>query len=294
MSATMTRSDTTLVERLVEIEERLTRLLVSGWRSAAGEASELRHLAASIDAIGATELGARLTAVSNAENAEDALGAISLATAACRLLRVHIAADVPAEGRWRTFADGAASGQLDRIIPLGELTIPDGSDGQPLNVWSCLRLRGAFSADWILLKPVDLAPVWLRRALQGRLRWVGRFPLGAAGEVQLCELAFAAPAPGFQPGQDPLEPFRETLRAETLEDDAWVMGGGGVLRAREYDPDAMAGYAWTNNSAPAWLREALRPADWLLVWVQDGVETPIAAVQEDGEIVHLTPVDADA
>jgi len=24
------------------------------------------------------------------------------------------------------------------------------------------------------------------------------------------------------------------------------------------------------------------------------VETPVAAVQEDGEIVHLTPVDADA
>jgi hypothetical protein len=290
MSATATRPETALVDRLVEIEERLSRLLVSGWRSAAAEAGELRHLAASIDGSGATELAARLTAVANAENAEDALRAIALATAACRLLRVHVAADVPAEGRWRTFADGAASGHLDRVIPLGTLTIPDGGDGQPLDVWSCLRMRGAFSADWILLKPVDLSPVWLRRALQGRLRWIGRFPLGAA-EVQLCELAFAAPAPGFQPGQDPLEPFLATLRAETLEDDAWVLGGGGVLRAREYDPDAMAGYAWTNNSAPAWLREALRPAEWLLIWVQDEVETPVAAVQEDGAVVHLIPAD---
>ena len=39
---------------------------------------------------------------------------------------------------------------------MGALTIPNGSDGQPLEVWSCLRLRGAFSADWILLKPVEL------------------------------------------------------------------------------------------------------------------------------------------
>ena len=294
MTATMTRQETTLVERLVEIEERLTRLLVSGWRSSAHEASDLRQLAASIECTGATALAARVTAVADAENAEDALRAISLATAACRLLRVHVAADTPAEGRWRTFGDGAVSGQLDRIIPLGALTIPDGGDGRPLAVWSCLRLRGAFTADWILLKPVDLDPVWLRRALQGRLRWTGRFPVGAAGEVQLCELAFAAPAPGFQPGQDPLQAFRETLDAGTLEDDAWVLGGGGVLRARECELDAMSGYAWTNNSAPSWLREALRPADWVLIWIQGEVESLVAAVQEDGEVVHLTPVNEDA
>ena len=294
MSATMTRQESTLVERLVEIEERLTRLLVSGWRSSAIEARDLRHLAASIDRVGATELAARLTAVADAKNAADALRAISLATATCRLLRVHVAADVPAEGRWRTFADGAASGHLDRVIPLGALTVADGGDGQPLDVWSCLRLRGAFSADWILLEPVDVEPAWLRRGLQGRLRWTGRFPLGAAGEVQVCELAFAAPAPGFQPGQDPLEPFRETLSAGTLEDDAWVLGGGGVLRARECDLDAMGGYVWTNNSAPSWLREALRPAEWVLVWVQGEMETLVAAVQEDGAVVHLTPVEEDA
>lgn len=291
MIATVTREETTLIDRLVEIEERLSRLLVSGWRSVAGEARDLRQLASVVERTGASELAARLTAVADAESAEDGLRAITLATAACRLLRVHLAADIPAEGNWRTFADGAAVGHLDRVIPLGGLTIPDGGDGRPLDVWSCLRLRGAFSVDWVLLKPVDLDPIWLRRALQGRLRWTGRFPLGASGEVQVCELAFAAPAPGFQPGQDPLEPFRETLPTGALEDDAWVLGGGGVLRARECDLDALGGYAWTNNSAPSWVREALRPAQWILVWVQGEVEALVAAVTDGGEVVHLTPVD---
>ncbi len=278
-----------LATRLLEIEERLSRLLVSGWRSAAAEASDLGRIATGFDDAGAGELGVRLAAVAAATSAEDALRAITLAAAASQMLRAHLAVETPPRGQWRTFGAQAGSAQLDRVIPLGRYGVPgdSGGENEPVEVWSCLRLRGAFSADWILLEPVDLNPGWLRRPLQGRLRWVGRYPIGAAGEVQCCRLEFAAPAPGFPAGQDPLEPFRETLSAGSLAEDAWILGGGGVLRARQYDPDEMAGYTWADPRAPEGLRPIMRKAAWILVWVQNEIETPVAAVQESGEAVHL-------
>lgn len=283
-----TPASLTLADRLAEIEERLARLLVSGWRSAAAEARDLERLATGLADAGASGLAARLSSVAAATSNPDALRAITLATATCRILRANLAADATPPGNWRTLGDAPGARPLDRVIPLGRFAFPGGDDADPVDAWSCLRLRGAFSADWILLEPANAAPDWLRRPLHGRLRWTGRLPLGDGGEVQVCRLEYAAPAPGFQGGQDPLEPFRETLAAGSLADDAWILGGGGVLRSRRSDPDELGGYAWPLPDAPDRLRPAMREAEWMLVWVQDQTETPVVALRSDGSVVHLS------
>lgn len=282
-----TEAAPSLPNRLVDLEERLSRLLVSGWRSAAAEAGDLERIGTGFAEAGAAEIAARLGAVARATSAEEALRAIMLATTACRLLRAHLAAEAVPSGRWRALGDQAGNAQLDRVIPLARFSVPGEENGATVEVWSSLRLRGAFSADWLLLEPATVSPDWLRRPLQGRLRWVGRYPLGEGGEVQVCRLEYAAPAPGFAAGQDPLEPFRETLAAGLLAEDAWVLGGGGVLRARRYDPDELTGYAWPDERLPGALRPFMASADWMLVWVQGEVETPVAVVDADGGVVHL-------
>jgi hypothetical protein len=79
--------------RVRGIEARLERLLASGWRNAAGEADELRALTDGLEELGLSGLAARVRAVAAARSAKDALGAVSLALAACRLMRTHLAGE---------------------------------------------------------------------------------------------------------------------------------------------------------------------------------------------------------
>ena len=79
-----------LVERLRQVEERLERLLTSGWRQSRTEAADLRQDADALTEAGLPELAARVRAVAEANDSAEALQAIALATSACRLLRARL------------------------------------------------------------------------------------------------------------------------------------------------------------------------------------------------------------
>ena len=87
-----------LVERLRQVEERLERLLTSGWRQSRTEAADLRQDADALAEAGLPELAARIRAVAEANDPAEALQAIALATSACRLLRARLPAEAVPEG----------------------------------------------------------------------------------------------------------------------------------------------------------------------------------------------------
>src|SRR5688500_8977104 len=85
--------------RLVRrVEERLERLLESGWRNAGQEASQLTEEAEALALAGMERLAQRLREVAAAKAAADGLAAVTVALAACRLLRARLAPN-PRGGR---------------------------------------------------------------------------------------------------------------------------------------------------------------------------------------------------
>src|SRR4051812_27326378 len=93
-----------IAERLRRVEDRLERLLASGWHHASAEAADLAAEADTLAALGLEALAERLRAVAAATRADEALAAIALATAACRLLRARLPADSPPPGAWTPLA----------------------------------------------------------------------------------------------------------------------------------------------------------------------------------------------
>ena len=71
-----------LAQKLAQVEERLGRLLVSGWRHARAESAALRSDADDLAELGLPSVAQRVGAVADVTTAADALASIALATSA--------------------------------------------------------------------------------------------------------------------------------------------------------------------------------------------------------------------
>src|SRR5437870_3901374 len=131
-----------MAERLRRVEDRLERLLASGWRNAGAEAADLAGEADGLAALGLAHLAERLRAVAAAPSAAEALPAIALASAACRLLRARLPTDAAPAGRWAHLlqADDPPETAAERLIPVARMAVGDGE------AWACVRLVGSSGA----------------------------------------------------------------------------------------------------------------------------------------------------
>jgi hypothetical protein len=309
-----------LVNRLRDIEDRLHRLLVSGWRQAEAEAADLRHDAVALAEAGLTEVAARVAAVADAGTAAEALPAIALAASACRRLRPRLlAAEVP-DG-WAPLAPSKsrARANVDVLLPVARMLL----EGR--EVWACVRPTGT---QWLLLEPpfpaetvelteaTDTAPFgifgrlrqqigqvsgdsttptspWLARPIQGRLVWQARYPLGADGQVTLCTIE----SPEWLPRSDDLDrlaPFQQMLANAKMQSGAYVVSYSGGLRVMEPKRSEVESYAWLDPTAASLCAAALAATAWAIVW-QDGASvTPVALVEPSSpgspaRLTHLIP-----
>src|SRR5262249_25659418 len=94
-----------IAARLLGVEARLERLLASGWRNAGSEAADFGSEPDALAALGLAQVAERLRAVATAPSATEALPAIVLATAACRLLRARLPAAVAPPGQCADLLD---------------------------------------------------------------------------------------------------------------------------------------------------------------------------------------------
>src|SRR3954469_1222603 len=143
-----------VAERLRRGEGRLGRVLASGWRTAGPEAADLAGEADGLAALGLAHLAERLRAVAAAQSAAEALPAITLAAAACRLLRARLPTDAAPPGGWAHLlpADNPPQAAAQRLIPVARMAVGDGE------AWACVRLRGGSGAEWLLLEPLLPGP----------------------------------------------------------------------------------------------------------------------------------------
>jgi hypothetical protein len=321
---------------LLRVEARLERLLASGWRDAGAEAADLGREADTLAALGLAQVAERLRAVATAPSATEALPALVLAAAACRLLRARLPAAAAPPGQWADLLDGdPPEPAADQLLPVARLALADGE------AWACVRLRGAIPAEWLLLEPLpagpgeaDAAPLpprsgeaptasllsglaarfrrgnpaapaaadrppenghpWLRRPLRGHLRWLARYPLGAAGKVECCRLEAAEWRTPTEAREEGFSQLRRTLGSGKLEDDQPVFGGGGALRLKLLDAREADVYTWVDGAAATVFRAAARDRAWALAWCQEGLITPLAVIVPGSlfaqpRLVHLVP-----
>src|SRR5687768_3740175 len=87
------------VELILRAEDRLERLLDSGWRNVGQDLVLLEEAAQVLAEAGMERLAGKLRSVSAAPSAADGLAAVTLALATCRLLRVRVGS-VRGEGEW--------------------------------------------------------------------------------------------------------------------------------------------------------------------------------------------------
>ncbi|MFN8634758.1 MAG: hypothetical protein U0893_12955 [Chloroflexota bacterium] len=309
-----------LVSRLTEVEERLGRLLVSGWRQAGAEASELRQAADELAEAGLDGIAARVMAVAQAQSAEAALPAIALASSACRLMRARLpGAPMPAD--WTPLVPPkrrAASG-TDTLLPISCLLL----DGR--EVWACLwvarnrciLLEPPFPAEEAPAEPeqapqgggvfgklkrrigliaedaVPTASRWLNERLRGTLVWQARHPLGAEADLACCTLDRAEWVAEADE-QKTLSPFRQKLAANALEDGltmSWTAGGLRVVALNRADS---AAYCWLDPSGPALLAASLDTTVWSVAWTDGSAVLPLAFLAPGWggrapRLVHLLP-----
>jgi hypothetical protein len=299
--------------RLRRVEERLERLLVSGWRNAGAEATDLAEEAEALAELGFGELAERLRGVAAAEGGSEALRAVTLAATACRLLRARLPAEAPT-GEWLPIgkATRRRGASTERLLPIGRMALEDGE------AWACVRLRGTMADDWLLLDPPTLpelaseparvglaarlmgrgraaaasdngSSVWLSRPIEGVLRWRARYPLGASGDVQHCGLSGAAWA-GADQAEVPLATLRKALAGSPKEDRLLL---GGWLRLKQLDPAEVESYVWPDPAVASAFRAAGGPV-WALAWVQGGPIAPLVLIEPGGvlrkpRLVHLVP-----
>jgi hypothetical protein len=305
-----------LVERLRQVEDRLGRVLASGWRQARGEAADLRHDADALAEAGLTELAARLMAVAEAGSAGEALPAIALATSACRLLRARLLAEAVPDG-WVPLAPpkSRARASVETVLPIARLWL----EGR--EVWACARPT---RAGWLLLDPpfpakqeqpasanadtpsgifgrlrrqlgqvlgdqASAQTPWLHRRLRGRLIARARYPLGADGQVTRCTIK--QPAWVDEPeAHDPFGELRPMLTGSaplTSPRRYAMLGGIRLLELQRADPSV---YAWLDPSGADALRAAPTAKVWGIVWVESQAVVPLALVTpaEHGRPPHLT------
>lgn len=320
-----------LVETILRVEERLSRLLTSGWRQASAEAADLQQEADALAEAGLTALAGRVSAVATATNAPSALHAMALAASACQLMRTRLLVSEPPAG-WQPIQSptsrrsrGQSTG--DTILPLARLMLdgqevwacawparnqvilleppfpeplpapeqPDASDGLLSRVQQ--RLRKAMSA----VRDDTPASFWLHQRLRGPLRWQARQPLGVSGDIAVCTLPEAAWVTEADTAeQEQVRAFRSALASNTLKDGTALSWSVSSLRMMELDRRDAPAYVWLDPTTAAAFHELANPDLTALALVTDNVIVPLAALRP-GEvlrkprIVHLIPgVPADA
>ena len=307
-----------LSEQLRRVEERLERLLTSGWRQARSEAVDLRQDADALAEAGLPELGVRVAAVAEANDAGEALQAIALATSACRLLRLRLPAGGVPEG-WAPLARPSpkATSSTDTLVPVARVLL------DRREVWACARPpRG----QWLLLEPpfpaeepaspvapspaaagifgrlrrqidrvrgAESAPAapWMHHLVRGQLVWRARYPLGATGDVDFYRMD--RPAWVTEPDTERygIQAFHQTLAARILVSGAPIFPSGGGFRLVELSRDDPAAYVWLDPSAADVFGAAPYEKAWSIAWTEAGAVVPVALIArgDPPRLTHLIP-----
>lgn len=300
-----------MAERVGLVEERLERLLASGWLTSRSEAAHLVPEADALERCGLGELARLLRGVTTAETELQVLRSVALAWAACRLVRARVPSAALPEGKWVPLTRTASRRRpaSDSLLPLGRVSLETGE------AWACLRVEGARASGWVLVDPpaaaskpdharTDLSvanghaamagPLWLRQEIRGQLCWRAPYPLGAGGEVQQCSLEEVS-WPGLEDaGADPLAPFRRALAGGKLKDDGPVLPGEGRLRVRQLERDRIVDYVWPDPAVSRSFGAIARGTVWGLVWVERDLVAPLALLNPGGllrraRLIHLVP-----
>jgi hypothetical protein len=310
---------------LAATEGQLERLLAGGWRNAGPGLPEIEAAAAVLHAAGAPAVAARLRRVGAAGAPADGLAAVSLALAACRLLRARLPAPRPeaasSDAGWTALSPspgspGSPAAQPSasrrrrtrdvrhrRLLPIGRLAVDDGE------AWACLLLRETSTgepafAEWLLVDPPEGVPAgggksgrgpWLRRVLEGDLHWKARYPLGAAWSVHRFALDLRGEA-GDPDGAAPLpalDRFWKALGSNRLQDHALVLGFS-PLRVRRLDRAETDGYLWASPEQRHLFAESGKGEVWGLAWEQPPRTAPLLLITPGGflrrpSFVHLVP-----
>jgi hypothetical protein len=309
-----------LVELILHIEERLARLIASGWRQARAEAADLQQSATALTEAGLPHLAARIAAVATATDAASALHTLALASSACRQMRARLLVGEAPDG-WQQIQPPRARKRTteDTVVPLARLQVAE------REVWAC---SWPARNQVVLLEPPFPAPpedaaapadtggliarsrrlleralhgagdqsrpsLWLHRRLQGTLRWEARYPLGAAGDIAACTLHDAEWQTNPDGAdQDQLRAFRTALAANKVREEASISWSVSGLRVMRLDRNECAAYAWLDESAAAAFRMYGDLTPLALVWLTDNVVAPLALLEpgESGRqprIVHL-------
>jgi hypothetical protein len=277
-----------LIAQLRSVEDRLERILASGWRNAAAESARLGDDATALRAVGLEQLASRLSRVVAAGSAAGALSAIAMARSTVRLIRAQIPADGIPPGVWSPYVTSRTRVAAETVVPVCRFALAG------RETWAAVRLHAGSVIDWLLADPLPTGrpPPWLRLQLRTQLRWQGRYPVGSMGEVRHCSLHDVTSRPFSELTDDPVQTFRDALTSDRLHDGLPIFNAGESLRLRRLDPTEAASYVWLDPRAEATFRETAEGPVWALAWQQEAVVVPLAILrprQDDqpAQIVHL-------
>jgi hypothetical protein len=314
-----------LAEQIEQIEERLGRLLVSGWRQAGPEAADLRNDADALVEAGLPELAARVAAVADAGGPAEALRAIALAKSACRLFRARLPVQGPPDN-WSVLAPPKpskrpkAGATTDTLVPISRLLL----EGR--EVWVCSRLNrnqillveppfpveetAAMSAappeptgvfgrlrrqiGQVLGGDTSTPSPWLHHRLRGTLRWRAQYPLGVQGDVGCWTLDNPSWEKTESNAQDVLHGFHLRLSTVKLEDNMLVFWNVNGFRIKQLERDDPASYIWLDPSAAEAFGQAPTPKLWAITWTEGKAEVPLALLTPGSKarpprLTHLIP-----
>ena len=265
-----------IAHHLTRIEARLDRVVGGGWDHADQDRESLGRDADGLAGLGLDSVAARLRAVADAADASAGLAAATVAAAACRLVRASLPGPENGRDGWLPMPPPEPGRQpaKERFLLLARLT----ADGE--EVWACLRPRGGWTADLLLVTPPELAlpanAPWLRMALHGLPRWSARYPLGGGGTLERCDLVNPEWVAWTDQERQRLAPLRAALAAGTpVPDDAVPGYALASLPLTQTDRDD---YAWPTPDVAAAFAEA-GDQPWGMAWTDGDLVVPLALVE---------------
>jgi hypothetical protein len=305
-----------LTEQVRHVEERLERLLASGWRQAAAEAADLEPIADTLREAGLAELAARVHAVVRAADASAALQAIALAASACQLMRLRLETGAAPQG-WRQVPrpkshQGTTN---DTLVPLCRLIMDQNEAwvcawparsqivllappplelpevaAPPMSVGVLARLKQ--SVDQAIGRPKGNTAVWLHRRVRGSITWQGRWPVGAGGDLPLCALDNARWVEADEAERhDQYRDLIHGLAREQASYSGMVGWSGVILSVGELEQARSAEYDWLDPSMAAAFKTHARSTAWALFALAHPLSIPLALLMpgRTPRIVHLVP-----